>query len=441
MTKLQNPIPSEVADSDELKKVFAQYDLVPYAGTTLNSGDTLLWWYIALSKLSPTWGTCINKIGHYAFGTRMKLEYTKDPNFDTGMDVKPVSPADSTRYFTEFGSIFNKYQGGTWADWFKLIQHSRKTTGNVFVELTFAEVNGQYSATVRFHPTVNCKYKNTVPGTPKIVAVSPCWDLEYLNRKPPALIPKYPQWVEQNGVRRTMFHLKNGTNEWYGRPESDFTDMSKYQEAQNSMYLIIQAQNQYVGSLILEAEDGAGAGEAFIDDDGARKAGYESFIDQFEKNHTMKGDDPSAFMVFARPIGSRPMFVFQVQPNTNENWHKIMGEIKRDEIMRGEGCTPSFLGIQTSTGFQSEPFVDDYVFNMEPVIYNNRETETNFINGIISEVWKLTNRTELDQFSVTFGSPIDMQLAEYKQRKQVTTNPISNGNSQADNNGNGSIAV
>jgi len=147
----------------------------------------------------------------------------------------------------------------------------------------------------------------------------------------------------------------------------------------------------------------------------------------------MKGDDPSSFMIFARPMGGRPLFVFQVSPNTNENWFKVMGDEKRGEIMRGEGCTLRFLGFEAANGFSTDAFVDDYVFNMEPVIYNNREAITNFFNQIVSEVWRITGNENLNQYSVTFGSPIEMQLAEYKARangnqQQTQSIPVQIGN-------------
>ncbi|MGL4598163.1 MAG: hypothetical protein ACRCYO_11560, partial [Bacteroidia bacterium] len=52
--QLANPIPDEVKDNEDLITLFKRWNFVPYAGTTSETGHSLLLWYLMLAKLSPT---------------------------------------------------------------------------------------------------------------------------------------------------------------------------------------------------------------------------------------------------------------------------------------------------------------------------------------------------------------------------------------------------
>jgi len=433
---LQDPIPNEIADADELKKFFQRWNLVPFAGSVLESGHSLLAWYLALAKLSNTHGSCVSKLNLYAFGGAMRAEYSTVQDFDTGEERRPVPTPVAQQYRDVLFSTI-EFEGG-WRQVHYWLAWALKMTGNGWIELRAATIMGQTQFVIRYHKVMNVLYLNTKKDEPKMVAVSPVWTDEYLSRKPFRKIPvskpgQMPVFVEnEDGTFSTMYHLCNGLVSWYGRPDSEHADLQKMQEAQHAMYLIKQADVNFIPQLIIEVEEENQLKDPPFDDDDAAGSGFDSFADRWEQNYTMKSDDPQGVVLSSRPFGSRPMAVFQIKPNTNENWFKVTGQDAAERILRAHGCTLRFLGFDASNGFSSDTFLADYVFNMEPVIHAHRDMVTNFMNGILSTVWALIGRQDLDELSITFSSPISAAIEDYKKSKS---------NEQNNNNGPGSAAV
>lgn len=408
----QNPIPDEVKDTDELSKVFEEYKLVPYAGRDGKTGDSLLDWYTMLAQLSPTNAACIQKTCAYVVGSKAKFVRAEDPEYDPGTENAPMTTAESAAYEAALKESV-VFTGGVRA-FHKNIVASMKRNGNAFVELAVSSINGQTRAVLTYVRTTHVKYKVSKPGEVQAVAISPVWESGYLKKNAPRILPLAPVFVDDNGVKRAVFHLKEGDNAWYGRPDSKGADLYKYREVQDSIYVIKQSAANFVGQLIIEVEDDDSGSSPAIDNEAAKRAGFDSFATRMEQNYTQKGDDPQAVMVTARPIGSRPMFVFQVKPNTNENWYKVTGEISESKIIMAHGLTQRFMGMDVSNGLATDAFVSDYVMNVEPVINDLRNTVMAFTNSILTYVWEFAGKPNLNLFSLTFQSPIQSQIEQYK---------------------------
>lgn len=199
-----------------------------------------------------------------------------------------------------------------------------------------------------------------------------------------------------------------------------------YRELQDAIYLIKQAANNFTGQLIIEVEDDDGDTPA-IDNAAAQRSGFDSFQDRMEQNYSYKGEDPASILVTSRPMGARPMFVFQVKPNTNEGWYKVTGEISEAKILISHGVTRRFMGFDVASGLATDQTISDYIFNVEPVINDHRATIMNFINLIISFAWEQVGKPELSKYSITFRSPIQSTVEDYKQRSngsQNNNNPV-----------------
>ena len=419
---VDNPIPSEVCDSDELKTFFQKWNLVPYAGTTRESGQSLLSWYQMLAQLSPTHSACISKKLKYAIGGKAGFVRALDTEFDTGEDVRELSVAEKIAYRDALNE-FIEFEGGI-GKLHRSLGWSLEATGNAWAELSFSETLGVGRARIKAHRVTHCLYVNTKKDERKIVAVSPKWTDEYLKKNEPRYVPLYPNFVKDaDGTIRTMFHLKNGDNTWYGRPESQGSDIYKYREFQDQIYLVKQAASNFTGQLIVEVEDDDPEFAPAIDEQGAKEAGYDSFAQRFEHSYTQKADDPQSVLVTSRPYGSKPMYVFQLDPNTNENWYKVTGEIAEQKITRSHGLTLRFMGFDVANGFATDAFVSDYVMNVEPIIEELLQALTNFTNKIISEVWRMVNREDLNEYSITFAPPIQSAIDEYKNTTAAANQP------------------
>lgn len=411
--RLSNPIPEELKDSKGLKDIFKNWNLIPYAGKTAESGHSLLVWYLMLATLSPTNAAAISKKIKYAIGGKVKVVRSTDPEFETGEELQPVTVNESVMYRDTLKTFFEFDQGIV--KFHRRIGWQNEATGNSFVEMVYAEVNGQGRISVRALKTTNCLFVNTKPGEARAVAISPVWEDKYLEKNPPRVVPVYPVFArDEDGNLRTMFQLKSGDNTHYGRPPSSGSDVYKYREVQDSIYLVKAAASDFTGKLIMEVEDDDPEFSGALENENAEKAGFDSFVDRFEQNFTNKGDDPQSVVVSSRPYGSRPMFVFQIAPNTKENWYAVTGKQNAETILRSHELTLRFMGFETSSGFSTDVYISDYLLNVEPVINELHDEITNFTNGIITAGWSLLGRDEMNVYSIAFTPPIQSSIEDFK---------------------------
>lgn len=416
----RNPLPEEVTDTDRLSRVWKDLKLVPYAGREKKTGHKLLKFYMDLAQLSPTHAACIEKITTYVVGSRAKFIRAEDPEYDPGTESKPMTEAESRNYMEALKQVVI-FECGV-RDYHKEVLTSAKTTGDAFVEVSVATINGKTKAYLQPIKRQEVLYKATLPGEQRYVAISPSWDPNYLSRNAPRVLPvstpENPMYINDGGVMRTVYHFKTGGGHWYGRPDSKGADIYKYREMQDSIYVVKQSRGNFLGQVFIEVEDDDPVGNPAIDNEGAIRAGFKSFADRVERNFTMKGDDPQSVFMSARPVGARPMSVAQIKPNTNENWYKVTGEINEQKIVRAHGITLRFMGFDVANGFATDAFVSDYVMNVEPVIADLRAELMTFTNGILSELWDLAGIPEMNQFSLTFDSPITGRIEEFKATQQ-----------------------
>ena len=410
--QLTNPIPDEIKDIDSIAKVFKKWNFVPYSSDGSMSQHSLLSWYLMLATLSPTNSAAIQKKLKFAVGGKARVIRSEDPEFDVGTESDPVSKddakmfVDNVKQFVKFDDGISKFVGK--------LGWQYEATGNGFVELSISTVMGNTRTSLKSYKTTSCLFVATNAGENKVVAISPVWTEKYLDKHPPRLVPMFPVFTKENGVLKTMFQLKSGSNEWYGRPPSDGSDVYKYREVQDSIYQVRAAATNFTGQLIIELEDDDPQFRPAIDDAEAINAGDENFVDRFEKNFTNKGDDPQSVVIASRPYGSRPMFVFQVSPNTKENWYKVTGEIAEMHILRSHMITPRFLGFEVSGGFSTDVYISDYVLNVQPVIAELHAEIMDFVNGILTECWRIVGKPELNEFSLAFAPPIQTTVDEFK---------------------------
>jgi len=413
--RLSNPIPDEVKDSTELKKVFRNWNLVPFAGNTQYTSHSLLGWLLMLYKMSPTNNAAINKKIKFAVGGKARVVRSVDPEFETGDELEPVTNDEANNYVAALKTFF-EFEGGI-GKFHERIATQYEATGNGWVELSMATVMGQTRIALRSHRMTNVMYINTKPDEPRAVAISPVWTDAYLNKHEPRVVPIFPVFRRDGGVLRTMFHLKHGDNSWYGRPPSEGADVYKYREVQDEIYQVRAAASDFTGQLILEVEDDNPQFAPAIDDKNAINTTNKKFVEQMEENFTQKGDDPQSIYFASRPYGSKQMFVFQISPNTKESWYKTTGEIAEARILRAHGITPRFLGFDVANGFSTEVYISDYVMNVEPIIQDLHDTIMNFTNFIITEGWKLVGQVEWNVYSLAFAPPIQSTIEDFKNGK------------------------
>ena len=433
--RLKNPMPDELKDSTELKKMFNNWNLVPFAGNSIHTSHTTLEFLNMLYKLSPTHNAAVNKKVEFAVGGKARVVRAVDPEFEIGDDMEPVKPEEARKYVNAL-KTFIEFEGGV-SSFHNRIGTQFESNGNSFVELSFASVMGQGRAAMRPHRTTHCMYLNTKPGENRAVAVSPVWTDAYLKKNAPRVVPLFPVFREDNGVYRTMFHLKNGDNSWYGRPSSEGSDVYKYREVQDEIYQVRAAGSDFTGQIVFEVEDDNPQYAPAIDDKKAREGDasgnrHSSFMGQLEQSFTQRGEDPQTIFFASRPYGSKQMFVFQVMPNTKESWYKETGIIASDHILRSHRVTPRFLGFNVSNGFAVDVEISNYMMYVEPTINKLRDTIMNFVNAIVTQAWELVGQNEWNVYSLTFASPIQSTVDQFKSGLLKASTPEEEAAAQQD---------
>lgn len=416
----RNPILSQVEDNRVIKSFFASSEYIPFAGTTLNSGDSLLNFFMSMAELSPTHGACIEYQKVYSLGGKIDIVRSVDDVFDID-DTEDVS-IELKRQFVE---LINSIDIGGGLDLSKLSQSlftDYKKTGNAYFTLTLSTSLGVKSAAMHQYKPTHCRYKYE-QSRAKVIAISPYWNKKYLQDNPPLEIPVFPMYQEDNGVLTTIFHLKNGAD-LYGRPDSLSAFMHWYREFQDAQYLIKESDNGFTGKSLIETEAGDPETD-YTDDNGA----FDSIADRIEDNFTNKGEDPMSIVYMERPSGARSAYVFQFSPNTNENFYKVAGTLSEDKIIRAHKWSRRLIGDSEANGFSSNVFLDELKTKL-PVIIENQQIIDSPLNVALMEIVEYMERTDLLGLAIQHKSPFKHLLDEQINDKNGTDANHSVGGSQ-----------
>nr|HPR90906.1 hypothetical protein [Synergistaceae bacterium] len=304
-----NPLPQEVTDTEDIQKLHARYNLVPYSGTTTESGDSLRDFFSSMAYLSPTHGSCIQSKKRYSLG-KIEVVNRQDDDFELGQDREVGN--DLARLFVDFLKSIDFGQ--------KLralaceFHEDFEETGDQWLEIIESRSLGEVKYACRRHAPSNVNYIASKKGEQRYAAISPAWTFDYLERYPPAVVPLFPAFMDmEDGTSRTIIHHKNGKNDWYGRPPAFSSWEYMYREFQDASYLVKVTHSNFTGQLILEVEDD----NPELTEEEARKQGYRSEADRMQKNFSNEADDPQTILYMVRPSGSRPAFVKQIEPNTS----------------------------------------------------------------------------------------------------------------------------
>ena len=415
---IEQPILTESNDTVELSDFFKKWPFVPYAGTSFHSSHTVLDFYAMLQKLSPTHGACINKKTTYSTGGRVKIVRSLDPVWSIFDEVTDLPLADKIAYRDSVNKFF-VFKGGLQA-LCKNVSDKYQAFGESYVELSYSIVEGETRISIKSHNERHVLPGKTDTSYP-IYGVSEIWSDEHLRKYPPRLISGYPEFTQDvTGVMSTMFFLKDGIGGHHGRPSSENSDIYKYREVQDSIYLTKQSAGNFSGQLIIEVEDGE-ASDA-IDNSGAQAAGFSDFSAQFQENFTMKSNQPQSVLLVSRPPGAKEMFVFQVAPNTSQEWYHVTGLDAINHITTSHGVTPRFLGKESANGFSENAYLMDYLTNVEPTVNALREVVMDFVNSIINAGWDILSMQEMQENSITFDNPIQSMIDAYNVQQTGAVN-------------------
>lgn len=415
--KPKSPIPAQIEDREELAQFFTTFKdiLVPYSGTDLYSSHALLYFLMDLAENSSTQGAVIQSMKRHCFGGKVEIIKSIDPVFaieadNTLGEAQKRGFVDWLKSSITFRGLDNQdtnirtFAGFNFED--------LKKTGNCFVELVLVEEPDK-AAFAYAHSPAHVLHVAVEKGEAPIVAVSPIWTEAYIREFPPDVIPVFPAYVEANGVKRTMFQLKNGNYKYYGRPDSISSMLYQFREFQDVDFLITETSSRFMGNTLIEIEDDNP--EAMDFDEDAGNAGFTDLADRLEKNFTYKAENPQQIMLMSRPYGAKEAFVYQFEAKTGESWFAVHSEIAEQKIITSHSWSKRLMGINEASGLSTNVFLDEFEIKSATIIKEYQEAVGNLHNVIIAEVAKHFERQDVLEVSVKYSSPFAKMLEERKE--------------------------
>jgi len=409
--KLINPIPEEINDPKNLKNFFNKNQYVPYAGYSHDSQHTVLRFIDNLVLLSPTLGGVINSIGFACFGGKTNIKKIVDPDFDLTSENDSLQtdgdiPLKTKQEFLNWIKTFDLGQ----LDWSSLknfVYNSWKSNGNSFVIVEIFESLGAFKIKITPQQTKNCLYLNPNLFEGNNIAVSRSWDQRYLKENPPKVYPVYPYFTkDKDKTIKTIFHVKNGENEFYGRPDWISCIYDAFLEIKNKEYLLAAAHNMFSAKMIIEVEEDEING-SIIDDEEAQKAGFENSYKRFAYNFESGSEASKGTLFMTRPRGASPMSVHEVSLNMNENFYSETDRMTTDKIVLVNGWSRKLLGIEETSGISGNAFLDTLKTKL-PLIESIQDLVDNqVLNKILKFIIEQTGKMEFDSIGLESKNPFD----------------------------------
>lgn len=398
--ELENPIPAQIADSEDIRRTYKNYPFVPYAGTQPAPQDAFLMLLKLLSKNAPTLGACITSIKRYAFAGDFKvIQY--DGEFITKLD------SDQSNYFQFINSIDINTDAvrNPLKTYVKSLYDNWKECGNYFLIVKVSDTDGEVSSRIIRKDPEFCRYLATPIDDPKQIAISLNWDYDYLVRHEPEVIPVYPYYTEENGVKSTIIHVKQGNGIWYGRPDWIAAWLAAYSEYQNALYMIKEARNDFRTRAIIETELGSTENFGlFTDEESAQEAGFDSAADRLEHNVTMVGGDPQYLLPIERPYGAQPMKVHEFQSNQTHQKFKATNEINEKFIIRCNEWSQKLIDSMGASGLMGNVFMEDIAAKEMSVLPDVRNDVLSGLNTAFSTIAEWTGQTEFENLGLSIES-------------------------------------
>lgn len=422
----ESPIPAQIQDAEEYARFFKVWKnvFVPYAGTDNYSSHSLLHFLLSLAELSPTQAGVIRAKKFFAFGGKVHVSRREDPVFDIG-ETADVNDAERSR-FLDFLKQIQIYDASdnsiSVRDLAEIWLQDDESCGNYYFEIVKSQVGSQKAFRVYTHQPTHCLYLATDKYEPRYIAVSPYWTIDYLNRKGFDLLPAYPNWSEdEDGMQRTIVHIKTGNYTWYGRPASIASLLDQFYEFQNADYKTKATANHFMAQALIEFEDGEGT---IIDDQAAQEAGFPSFARQLELNFSNESRRPQRVMAVTRPHGAKEAFVHEFKPQTNEAWFRMTGEDAEKNILKSHAFPRRFLGVDSATGISTNIFLDEFETLLSPLIGKLQQEIADVFNSIIvKEAADFFEMQEMADLGVKFTTPYASMI---QQRKENAANDTNN---------------
>lgn len=410
LSTIKNPLLDELKDN-EIKKLSEKsgINFIPF----LDGSDANLALFRKLSELSTTHGSTISRICSYAFDGGFLVKKQPIPGIKTKFDnsvseLEEQLMVDFVLKFTTFDNLLNIA---------KRLGKNYKTYGNAILELGFIDIGGIKKIDIICHDVENFRYFASINNDDRIGLISPKFDSYYLLTNEPRVIPMYPNFdTSKKGVKRTLIHIKNDVvgRPYYGLPNSVQSLNYQFLEYQQGKYTIEGYANDWTAKVFLEISVPS------MDEDNDSDT---AFSDNLHNVFTNNGEDKKTALVRFKPDGVTETKVHEFSSNTNENFHKTMGEIASSKIIESHDWHPILNSKTSGSMGNSNEFENVYTQKYTSVIMPFQETILTPINILLKEA-SYFFETNIDSLSLGFVNILE----DYINLKNQNTNVQNNSN-------------
>lgn len=415
----KNPLPDQMTDPEELKKLFDKYRLIPFSGDTVNTGQKLLHLLRGMRNYSDTHGACIRSKIQWSFGGKLRIEQEKDDIFELEDDL-PEVPLKDKKEYAKYVKTINWDAGG---DPRKLIQNAVDDymwCGNCWIELVHTQTAGVWSHYVYVHQPEHCLYQFFELGTTPLVIISPQFDESYLRQYPPDILPVYPAYKVEGNTYRTIIHEMEGNYPYYGRPACKHGLLPIFNEFQNSEYMVKFTNAFFMAQVLVEFEDGDNTNDGGpMNDTEAIEDGYENAMDRFEINYSNRGEEPSSAIITSRPYGTKNAFVHEFKPQTNDKHYQNVSKVNSSKIIRAHGWSARLLGDDVSNGFSSNVFLDEFSIKNVTEVRETQQIGNKIFNIIVRQCHKLEGVTSFESIWSSWTSPYEDLIKQKEEMEEA----------------------
>lgn len=405
---LRNPLRDELNDPEQVRILFERYGWIPFDGYSTDPNDTKLKFIMNLALLSPTLSSCINGIGRYGFSGKLDLILDDDYEFDLSNSSDALSLSQDLGNTSKI-NFTNKLKqinlgGLKWNKLPRCLYQSYHNTGNAYLSVVLIKVLDKWFPSFQFYPAQFCRYKYPKYSTERIIGISPVWNEAFIKKNPPKEYPVYPEYYESNNEIRTIIHLKEGTDKWYGKPSWWAAALDAYMQIKNKEYLLKAVHNNFTGQIAIELETDTDS--TTMNDEEARKEGYKDFMDKLEQHYTAQGDKNTSVVLLERPPGATPMHVVSFPVNTAEKYYKEMNALNRANIIETVGWDSFLMGDEVSNSFSTNEAMARLMAKL-PVITSFQSVIFNECINTALDFLQFITKENYNEFKVMGKNPME----------------------------------
>lgn len=305
-----------------------------------------------------------------------------------------------------------------------------KRYGNAWVELAVVRVGGSVRLDIKAHDFEKGLYADLPENTGRYVLISPYWYsvFEIDNEEPPRMVPAYPNWMEDDGVMRTVFHIRNEDpgEDWYSAPDWIAAMYPAFNEIQQDQYAVRQYGNNFTPKVFVETfdGDGAGIGSEVVDPDyseegeeGVGGIGFRKMAKQF----WTVGGEGDQIMHRSSPIDGKPTQVHQFKSNTDHEYQESIEKRNFRRIIVAHRWEQELIGVNVPGQLGNADYRDKLLAAQISVIEPLQNMTS---DGVMQAIWEGLKVAGVDmgewgKYSLSFKNMVASMIKEETQQEAV----------------------